>query len=225
MLDSTTIETEVEMKRFLLVVPLVAALLAGCSDDGDEATSDDPTTEAPDLTVTATDESLAALVVEHVGEEPFAARPSDDPAFGKASVGGEVQFLDPQTVDEPTESDGVEITAIATAEPPPWLNEDACDGTTADGCGTTLQEDGSLLIYEWVEAKPGGDPGHIWVAVKRADESVAVLQTGPAVSGDPQDMDLEVSVDAMNAIANDPRLSLMTTQELVDTEVPNWQGD
>jgi len=210
------------MKRLLICASL--AVLMGCgAEDPEPSAAKNPTAEATELTTPATGKAFAALVVEHVGEEPYSARPSTATEFGDTFVGAEVQFLDPATVDDPMEGDGVEISAGAVEGAPDWLDDEVCDGTE-DGCATSLQDDGSTLIYTWEEVAPEEDPGYIWVLVQRADETVAVLQAGPNVTSDPQDMDLQVSVDDMIAIANDPRLSLTTSKELVEAEVPNWEA-
>ena len=196
----------------------------GCGAEDEPTAGEAPRQQPPELTAPATDESFAALIVEHVGEQPFAARASTATEFGAKFVGGEVQFLDPETVDDPMEGDGVEISAVAMPGTPEWFTDEVCDGAT-DGCATTEQDNGSTLLYTWEEVAPEEDPGYIWIVVRRADETVAVMQNGPNVTGDPQDMDLEVTVEDMTAIANDPRLSMTTTQELVDAEVTNWEGD
>ena len=136
-----------------------------------------PPTQPPELTAPATDESFAALIVEHVGASSLiAARASTATEFGEKFVGGEVQFLDPDTVDDPMEGDGVEISAVAMPGTPEWFTDEVCDGAT-DGCATTAQDDGSTLLYTWEEVAPEEDPGYIWIVVRRADETVAVMQT------------------------------------------------
>lgn len=94
-----------------------------------------------------------------------------------------------------------------------------CDGAQcADlGEGTTLS---------WQKVQIESDPGIVLVRHQRGDELVTVLSSGPDITGDPREMDLDPDVEKLTEIARDPRLQLTTTAAAVGAgeRVSDWKG-
>jgi hypothetical protein len=64
------------------------------------------------------------------------------------------------------------------------------------------------------------------VTVTKGEVTVLVFQAGPAITDDPRELDLPISVEDMFAIAEDPRVGLTTSREAVEAgaDATYWQG-
>lgn len=65
---------------------------------------------------------------------------------------------------------------------------------------------------------------HLFAA--KGDTTVALHQSSTPITGDPREVDLPVSVDAMVELAQDPRVDLSTTREAVEAgaSLAFWRG-
>ena len=68
----------------------------------------------------------------------------------------------------------------------------------------------------WTLEDPEEDPGYVMVAVRKGEETVVVVFSGPHITGDPRTLGLPVTVDQLTDIASDDRVALTTTQAAVD---------
>jgi hypothetical protein len=75
-------------------------------------------------------------------------------------------------------------------------------------------------------AAPVAHPGVVYLFATRGDATVALHQSSTPITGDPREVDLPVSVEAMVELAQDPRVDLTTTQEAVDAgaSLDFWRG-
>ena len=78
----------------------------------------------------------------------------------------------------------------------------------------------------WEDAAPEEDPGNVGVAMTKGDVTVLVFQSGPAITRDPRELDLRISVEDMLGIAADPRTDLITSRRAVvaGEDLPYWDG-
>ena len=76
--------------------------------------------------------------------------------------------------------------------------------------------DGHDVMIAWRELEPEEDPGVVYVIDRRDGEDVGVKVSGASIIDDPQDLDLGVPLADLAALVTDPRLSLTTSQEVVD---------
>lgn len=76
--------------------------------------------------------------------------------------------------------------------------------------------DGHEVTIAWRELEPEEDPGVVYVIDRREGEDVAVKVSGASVTEDPRDLDLGVPLADLAALVTDPRLSLTTSQAVVD---------
>lgn len=68
----------------------------------------------------------------------------------------------------------------------------------------------------WEDEEPEEDPGVVYVIVDKGDSSALLFYGGPAITGDPRELDLPISVETLFDIANDPRVDVTTSAEAVD---------
>ena len=77
--------------------------------------------------------------------------------------------------------------------------------------------DGHDVTIAWQEAVPEEDPGVVLVIDRRDGEEVTVyVSPATEITGDPRDLDIGVPLADLAALATDPRLSLTTSQSVVD---------
>ena len=72
------------------------------------------------------------------------------------------------------------------------------------------------MTIAWQDLEPEEDPGVVYVIDRRDGEDVAVQVIGASITDDPRDLDLGVPLEDLAALVTDPRLSLTTSQEVVD---------
>lgn len=196
----TTLRARLGLAPVLL---LAALLLAACGDeesDGPGESGDGFEPVAGDEEITP--EAVAAVALEHVDAEPSSSEAEGD----EQGVGASFRF------NATGEYDG-DLLGVGVSE-----LEEAFDCETDDDfdeCEATDVEGGRLVVA-WDEVEPEEDPGIVSVWMERDDEMVGVYYAGEEIEGDPRDQDLPIDVDTMIDIVQDGRLSLTTSQEVVD---------
>lgn len=85
---------------------------------------------------------------------------------------------------------------------------------------------GEHYLVSWGKAVPEEDPGFVFVASGHGGDYTGVVYAGPAVTANPITHPLEIPVPTIVAIATDPRLRLLTTQDVIDAgaAVTGWAG-
>ena len=77
--------------------------------------------------------------------------------------------------------------------------------------------DGHDVTLAWQEAVPEEDAGYVLVIDRRDGEEVTVyVSPATEVTGDPRNLDIGVPLADLAALATDPRLSLTTSQAVID---------
>ena len=150
--------------------------------------------------------ALAAVAAEHTGEPASATRETDAAEeFKKGGVGTELRY------GSNGEYDGdMLVVAVGTG-----LTEDHADcDAPPDGLDGCAQVDGGVLL--WEEEAPEEDPGVVYLVSPKEKGTVLVFYAGPAITGDPRDLDLPIPVDHLLAIATDPRVDVTTSQAALD---------
>ncbi len=189
------------------VLATVAALvLAGCGDGAPSVGSDG--------LVDVTPRALAAVVVDHVGQEH------------RRTTGGWSDWNDPLQVEaqvdygvdpEGTESGETATVRVSVADLTAYDERDrlwfGCRPRhESGGCEESETADGRILLYRWspgyFESEAGG---YSWMVVG-PDEVVTVAFEGSGLyDSDPRKLDLPVDPDALRKAALDPALSLRTS--------------
>ncbi len=179
---------------------VACVLLAGCGGEGDSVAAGQLITPA----------AIAAIVQEHVALEPrrmaVVDRASQVTPAPSTTLDGGPPGVWLQYADVTLE---VVVTPIgdgpAACAPPTSFDE--CVDESVDGHDVTIA---------WQELEPEEDPGTVYVIDRREAENVAVQVSGPPVTDDPRNLDLGVPLPDLAALATDPRLSLTTSQSVVD---------
>jgi hypothetical protein len=200
----------------LCVALVVGGVALATRPDGDGDRDDALVTTLVDP-VPATDESLIALVLEHIDPEPndFEELYREDGGAPADALGGELRF----NAGDGDDGDllAVMVTRLGTRD------EEICRPGKDDRC-EVIGTDGGDVVLSWDLESPGEDPGIVIVTVERDGTRLHVYQAGPTITDDPRDLDLPIDVDDMVEILNDPRLGTETSRALVETEVPGWPG-
>ena len=200
------------MRSVVLATSTIACLLlAGCGDE----TAADPS--GGDEAVPITQRAIAAVALEHLPNDTTAREATyTDEEDPRGALGADLRY------NGDGEYDGDLLRVFLTPE-----DDYSCaDGEYLDGC-EKRQVDGGSLFLVWQEEEPEEDPGILYVVLIKDDgESVRVGWSGDSILGDPREQDLGISVEEMEAIALDPRLSLNTTQDVVDLgeALDDWDG-
>ena len=177
----------------MVVATVACVLLAGCGGSDDPGVGDEPITPA----------AIAAVAQEHLDLEP--SRISEWDVFtrelGVHSPGVQLEYADVSlAVVVAPPSDSPLVCAVPTFF-------DECVDESIDGHDVTIA---------WQELEPEEDPGVVYVIERREGEDVAVQVTGASITEDPRDLDLGVPLADLVALVTDPRLSLTTSQMVVD---------
>ncbi len=190
--------------RLVAMVPVtvLAMALAGC---GDQRVAELPADAADEVPITP--RTLAALVADGLDLEVTGARETSSiQRLGRGAVAADVRLA--AGAGEGDDGDLVRV----------WVTPD-----TGDLCAEyeiaceTSQTDAGRLSVAWEKFYPEEDPGYVVVALTRADETVLALYAGDNVTGDPREQDdLAVSVDDLTGLVSDPRLSLLTSEAVVE---------
>ena len=147
--------------------------------------------------------SPAAVAQEHVDLD--SSRISEWGVFtrelGEESPGAQLEYADVSlaVVVAPT-SDSPLVCAVPTFF-------DECVNESVDGHDVTIA---------WQELELEEDSGVVYVIERREGEDVAVQVTGASITQDPRDLDLGVPLADLVALVADPRLSLTTSQMVID---------
>ncbi len=205
----------------LIVAVGLALLVGGC---GDAPSTDDPPASAgspgssPGGSVPVTPQALALVAGEYAGTPDSAQQESDAAGeFSAGGVGAELRF------GSTGEHDGdLLVVAVGTGLPRGLLE---CRGEAVpEHCVVTDRG-----VLAWEEEMPEEDPGVVYVIVAKDEAApggpgVMLFQAGDAVTADPRELDLTVSVDSMFDIAHDPRVDVTTSEETVDAAqaLPFW---
>jgi hypothetical protein len=190
----------------LLPVALLILLLAACGSESPEA--DEPS----DVPITS--RAVAAVALEYVPEDTTERGPTYvEPGQEAETVGADLRY------DGDGEYDGDLVSVQVTTDLPEVFCEPGDDRCVERAV------DGGTLYLLWEEVAPEEDPGVVSVAMVRGEEMVLVGYSGVAIEGDPREQDLPVPVETMEELAQDERLSLTTTQDVVDAggDVDDWQ--
>ncbi|MBB6626689.1 hypothetical protein H5V45_05065 [Nocardioides sp. KIGAM211] len=158
--------------------------------------------------VPITPAAIAAVAVDHLPRSASSMVASyRDQRSPKGYVGADLRYG----------ADGVDDGDLVRVSLQPHRDEQVCGNTYDDGC---VELDGapagSRVFLTWQEVEPEEDPGIVVVVLQRAAEDVVVLTAGQEIEGDPREQDLAVPVEVMQELAQDDRLHLAATQEVVD---------
>ncbi len=203
------------MRATRLARPMLVTclLLVGCGTE----TEPEPGTGDGGAKVPITQRAIAAVALEHVSTDTSSREASyTDDTSVKGSLGADLRY------GGDGESDGGLLRVFL--EPRPSFSCHA-DGYR-DGCEERAVDGGRLFLV-WTELEPEEDPGLVDVVfIKDDGETVYVGWSGDDILGDPRKQDLLIAIDDMEAIAQDPRLSLTTTQDVVDLgeALDDWDG-
>ena len=196
--------------RRLAALAALLLLVSGC---GDQTV---PATGAGDVPITQ--RAIAAMVLEHAPDDTTRREATyADRGYHGGGLGADLRYPGGG------ESDGGLLRVFVTPERGP---EDLCaDAATGEHCESRQVDAGVLTLSWWLEA-PEEDGGAVEVTVQRPEETVSVLWAGDAITGDPRRMDLFVSVAALEDIVEDERISLTTSQAVVDAgaALDEWKG-
>jgi hypothetical protein len=197
-----------------LAAVLPAALLAGCAFPADEAprtgsgSNDRAATDPRGGDEPLTPRALAAVVAQHTGEPSSATVGTDLEELGKRVVAA-VELRYPDADDG--QSDGAQLTVGVGRGFERFAP--GCRALLDQGL-TGCKETGYGLLF-WEGATPEEDPGVVYLLASKGRTDVLLFSSGKAVTGDPRDLDLPVSVDEMAAIASDPRVDVTTSRSAI----------
>jgi hypothetical protein len=191
--------------RHTAVLLLVTGILAaGCGDDG--APPGVPAAEDGPLTSRA----IAAVMLDHLPDDTTHRQATNvDEYSPKGLVGADFRYHGGGEDD----GDLVSLT-VAPGKPDPCIPAEHC---TDLGDGVQLR---------WGLHVPEEDPGSVAVLRQRGDELVTVVYSGPTITGDPRDLDIEHSVETLAELVRDPRLRLDADGATLAAgeEVEDWRG-
>ena len=190
------------VRPLIAVAAAATLLLSGCGDE----TEPDPASEVHDEPVKGdepiTPRAVAAVALEHVPTDTFTRKPWTGEGQDANAVGADLDYH--------KWSGGLRVIVRPTTADPcaPF------DGTL-DGCESRDLDGGRLVVY-WQELEIQEDPGILHVVMIRNDESVDVEWSGDEILGDPREQSLGVSVEDMEAVARDQRISLTTSADVIE---------
>lgn len=201
--------------RTRLPVPALGLLLAlgACGTDpgpgGQDGRDDLPITQR----------AIAAVALEHAPTDTTHRQATyTDDTDPQGALGADLRY------DGGGEDDGglLRVFLSPTTEQP----EDLCEHADVYGGCEVREVDGGRLVFRWFEAEPEEDPGGVSVTMLRPDETVSAGWSGDTITGDPRDQDLRIPVDVLEAIVRDDRISLTTTQDVLDLgeRLDDWSG-
>lgn len=143
-----------------------------------------------------TPEAVEAIAREHLPEPVKAEEAEYDGSDPRGSVGARLSYADQH----------VDVVVGPPHAPDDFDTASACvDVVECAALGTDV--DGGTLTLTWQEEVPEEDPGIIVLLMERKGEFSLVRWGGDiVVTGDPRDLDLDVSVDDAAALLEDARL-------------------
>lgn len=195
--------------RRLGMLLVVFALLGGCGDR-----TGPPHTGDGDVPITQ--RAIAAVALDHAPDDTTTrAATYTDRRDPDGALGADLRYRGDG------ESDG-DLLRVYLA--PGHGPADPCQDFD-DRC-VSRDVDGGTLSLGWALEEPEEDPGYVAVTLQRDDETVSVLWAGDVITGDPREQDLFLPLDTLEEIVQDPRISLTTSQAVVDAgeELDDWEG-
>jgi hypothetical protein len=189
----------------LVVVGLVALSACGTGSDA-EKSGDIPITQR----------AIAAIALEYLpaGTTTREATYTDnhDP---KGALGADLRYAGDG------EDDGGLLRVFIT----PKVEKKPCADQASDGC-TVRNVDGGKLVLSWATEEPEEDPGFVDVTMIREGQETQVSWSGDTIKGDPRAQHLRISITRLEAVAQDKRLGLTTSQEAIDAGkgLKEWKG-
>ena len=201
------------MRRGRRSLALLLALGAsGCGDD----TGSSPTGSEPGGREPTTARALAYVAAEHAGM-PASAAPESDAAeeFARGGVGTELRY------GSDGEYDGDMLVVAAGTGLDAALID--CSSEHTDSLAGCVKTDQGVLM--WEDEVPEEDPGVVYVLVDKGATAALVFYAGPAITGDPRELDMPISTEVLFAIANDARVDVTTSAEALEagTELSFWR--
>ncbi len=180
-------------------------VLAGCGDrDGAEATQEG----SAELTARA----VAAVMLDHLADDTTHRQATYvDEHSPPGLVGARLRY----NGDGEDDGDLVEVTVVrGEAEHEPCPSVDRC-----------VELEGGVLLG-WELVTPEEDPGVVGLQLRRDGEVITVMMSGPSITGDPRELELEPTVATMTELVQDPRLRLQTDAATVAAGegVADWRG-
>lgn len=163
-----------------------------------------------------TSAAIAAVALDHLPADPSSMTTTHtDDTDRSGSLGADLRY------GADGESDGRLVRVLIT----PHSDRDPCDGGVAEGCVRLPSAAGSQIHLVWEQVVPEEDPGFVAVVLQRENEDVVVLTAGENIEGDPRQQDLAIPVDTLVALVRDERLTLTTTQAVVDAgdDLDGWR--
>jgi hypothetical protein len=166
-----------------------------------------------------TQRAIAAVALEHAPTDTTHRQATyTDRRDPPGALGADLRY------DGGGEDDGGLLRVFLTPETE--KPEDLCEHADVYGGCEVREVDGGRLVVQWFEAEPEEDPGGVAVTMIRADETVSAGWSGDTITGDPRDQDLRIPIDVLEAIVQDQRISLTTTQDVLDLgeRLDDWSG-
>jgi len=201
------------MRPLALPIAILTLALTGC---GGTTSQTSPPTSAQGGDVPTTAQALAFVAAEHAGT-PTSATEENDAAeeFDSDAVGTELRY------GSDGEYDG-DLLVVAVGQGMDTTLSD-CEAETNGYLAGCVKTDQGVLM--WEDVAPESDPGVVYVVVDKGDTNALLFYAGPAITGDPRELDMPISTDDLFAIANDPRVDVTTSREAVDAgnDLPFWQ--
>lgn len=192
------------MRKWSLALPAVLFPLAlgGCGDTPKASPTDAPVGGSESTTARA----LAYVAAKHAGTPDSAVRERDAAEeFTSAGVGTELRY------GSDGESDGdMLVVAVGKGLDAALFDCDAEETQSLAGCIATDQ--GMLM---WEDEAPEEDPGVVYVLVDKGETAALLFYSGPSITGDPRELRMPISTEVLFAIANDPRVAVTTSVEVV----------
>lgn len=194
------------MRKRSIAIPvaLLTLALSGCSNSTQAFPTDAGAGGGPETT---TARALAYVAAEHAGTPDSAVRERDAAEeFTSGGVGAELRY------GSNGEYDGdMLVVAAGKGLDAAMIDCDTEENQSLAGCVTTDQ--GTLM---WEDEAPEEDPGVVYVVVDKGETAALLFYAGPAITGDPRELDMPISTEVLFAIANDPRVDVTTSAETVE---------
>ena len=177
----------------VVTVVALCASLAACSNADEAFVGDESITPA----------AIVAITQEHVDLQPKQIAQWDvfTRELGEESPGAQFEYADVSLA-----------VVVAPTSDSPLV---CADATLFDEC-VDVSLDGHDVTLAWQELEPEEDPGVVYVIDRRDGEDVAVRVSGASITDDPRTLDLGLPLEGLAALVTDLRLSLTTSQEVVD---------
>ncbi len=197
----------VSVPRALAVLKLVGlglgVGLTGCGDDGPPAgTGPGPLTSR----------AVAAVMLDHLPDDTRSRSATYVDEYSPPGlVGADLRYA----AGEGDDGDLVRLTVSREQGPKPCAADEARCADLGDGA-----------VLRWDELVEEEDPGYVAVQARYDGQLVSALVSGPAISADPRELDLEPSVETLVELVGDPRLRLSASAGTLAAgrALADWDG-